>query len=64
MVYSKAMTNVEKKTGIHLKFVYLVKLLSNHYETLTSENFRNTSNFEGWGLILVPYKKSVHANLR
>ena len=36
---------------------YLVKLLSNHQATLSPENIENISNFEGWGLTLVDYKK-------
>ena len=48
-----------KITGIHLKFVYLIKLLSNRYATLIRENLENTSNLEGWGLILVANKKGA-----
>ena len=40
--------------------VYLAKLLSNREATLSSENFENTSNFGGWSLILVAFKKSVN----
>ena len=36
----------EKTTGIHLKFVYLVKLLSNCYATLSPKSLKNTSNFK------------------
>ena len=38
---------------------YLVKLLSNHWTTLSPENLENISNFEGWGLTLVAYRKRV-----
>ena len=38
---------------------YLVKLQSNHYTTLNPENLENKSNFDGWGLTLNAYKKSV-----
>lgn len=30
-----------KKTGKHLKFVYLVKLISNRHATLSSEKLEN-----------------------
>ena len=36
---------------------YLVRLLNNHLATLSTKNFENISNFEGWGLSLVAYKK-------
>ena len=39
--------------------IYLVKLRSNHYAALSPENLENISNFEGGGLTLVAYKKSV-----
>ena len=42
---------------VHLKFVYLVKILSNHEVILSPENLENGSNFEGWGLTIVAYKK-------
>ena len=44
-------------TGIYLKFVYLVKLLSDPEETVSPEFLENASSFEGWGLTLVTYKK-------
>ena len=44
-------------TRIHLKFVYLVKLLSNRLATLSPENLEIKKTFEGWGLTLVAYKK-------
>ena len=44
--------------------IYLVKLLSNHKATLKPGNLENTSNFEGWDLTLVAYKKSGRAFLR
>ena len=58
------MTNVEKSLEfvyyIHLKFVYLVKLLSNkHLSNFEAKNLKNASNFEGWGLTLFTYEKSV-----
>ena len=49
-----------KITGIHLKLVYLVKLLSNRSATLSPKNLENPSNFEGWCLNLVAYKKGVY----
>ena len=39
-----------------LKFVYLVKLLSNREANLSPESFENAGNFEGWGVTLVAYK--------
>ena len=48
-----------KFTGIHLKFVYLVKLLGNRYATSSPKNFENANNFEGRGLTLIAYKQSV-----
>ena len=42
---------------MQLKFAYLVKLLSKHQANLSSKNL--TSNFEGWRLTLVAYKKRV-----
>ena len=36
---------------------YLVKLLSRHQVPLSPENLDNIRDFEGWGLILVAYKK-------
>ena len=42
---------------MYLKFVYLVKLLSNPKVTLSSENLENTNNFEGCDLTLLVYKK-------
>ena len=36
---------------------YLVKLLSNHYATLSPLNFENISNFEGRSLTLTAYEK-------
>ena len=36
---------------------YLVKLLDNHWATLSTKNVENISKFEGWGLTLVAYKK-------
>ena len=36
---------------------YLVKLLSNHYATLSPKNLENISNSEGWSLTLVAYLK-------
>ena len=38
---------------------YLVKLLSNHYATLSPLNFENISNFEGRSLTLTAYEKRV-----
>ena len=38
---------------------YLVKLLDNHWASLSSGYLENISNFEGLGVTLVPYKKSV-----
>ena len=38
---------------------HLVKLLSNHKATFSPENLENISNFEGWGLTLAAYKKSI-----
>ena len=46
-------------TGIHLKMVYLIKVLRNCQATLTSENLENRNNFEGWDLTLVAYKKCI-----
>ena len=46
-----------KVTGIQLKFICLVKQLSSCQATLSPENLKNTSNFEGSGLTLVAYKK-------
>ena len=43
--------------GIHLKFVYFVKVLSKDSANLCLENLENTSSFENWGLTLVAYKK-------
>ena len=40
---------------IHFKFVYLVKLLSNRYATLSPENIENISSFEDWSLTLIPH---------
>ena len=41
---------------------FLVKLISNHYATLSPKKLENISNFEGWNLILVVYiKKCRHA---
>ena len=48
-------TNAKKITVIHLKFVYLVEIQSNHKATLSSENLENKVNFEDWGLTLVNY---------
>ena len=33
--------------------------MRNRYVTLNLENLENTCNFEGWGLTLIAYKKSV-----
>ena len=49
-----------KITGTQLTFVYLVKLLSNHWATLSPENYENISNFKDWGLTLVVYKRKVY----
>ena len=54
-----SITNAKKIIGIHLKFFYLVNLLSYREAALSPENLENTSNFEGLGLTLVAYKKSV-----
>ena len=45
------------KMKIYLRFVYLVKLLSNRCATASPKNYENTSDFKGWGLALVAYKK-------
>ena len=45
-----------KITGIHLKFIYLVKLRSNRQATLSLENLKSKNNFEAWGLTLVLIK--------
>ena len=37
-----SMTNGEKITGIHLKFIYLVKLTRNSQATLSPENLEAT----------------------
>ena len=37
---------------------YLVKPLSNHLGTVSLKNLENISNFQGWGLIFVAYKKN------
>ena len=42
-----------------MKFVCLVKLLTNHEATLSPQNSENTSKFEDWGLPLVAYKIQV-----
>ena len=42
--------------GIHLKFIYLVKLRSNRQATLSLENLKSKNNFEAWGLTLVLIK--------
>ena len=42
---------------MYLKFVYLVKIFSNHSGTLRPKYLENTSNFEGWSLTLVAYQK-------
>ena len=39
---------------------YLIKLLSNREANLSPEDLGNISNFEGWGLSLVAYKKTVY----
>ena len=56
-----------KITGIHWKFVYLVKITAQKMKfsiwgTLSPEHLENTNNFEGWGLSLVAYikKNCVH----
>ena len=54
-----SMTNAKKITGIHLKFVRLIKLLSNSYGNLSHKNLENTSNFEGWDMTLVALKTSA-----
>ena len=38
---------------------HLVKLLRNHWATVSPENLGNISNIECWGLTLVAYKKSL-----
>ena len=44
---------------------YLVKILSNHWATLSPEKLENISNFEGWDLNLVAYmRKSIDCNLK
>ena len=48
-----------KITWIHFKFVYLVKLLSNRWATLSPKNLKNTANAGGLGVTPVPYKKSL-----
>ena len=45
-----------KITGIHLKFVYLVKPLIYRQTNLSPENLEDTNNFESCGLTLVAYK--------
>ena len=45
-----------KITGIHLKFIYLVKLRSNRQATLSLENLKSKNNFEAWGLTLMLIK--------
>ena len=42
--------NAKKITGMHLKFVCLVKLLSNPEASLSRENPENKGNFEDWDL--------------
>ena len=44
-------------TGMHLKCVYLVKLLINCQASFSPEILENTSNFKGWGLTLLAYIK-------
>ena len=45
-----------KEKGLRYKYSkagnmgYMVKLLSNHKETLSTKNLKNIGNFEGWGL--------------
>ena len=41
---------------------YLVKLLSNHYATLSPKNLENISNFKGWSLIVVACKEVQSKN--
>ena len=48
-----SMASAEKITRIHLKFVYLVKLLSNCWATLIRKDLENASNFKDWGMTLV-----------
>ena len=38
-------------------------VLGNYKATLSPENLENASNFEGWSLTLVPYKKGVMVKL-
>ena len=40
-----SMTNAKKITGIKLKFVYLVKLLTNRWAASSSVNLENISKF-------------------
>ena len=49
-----------KVTEIHLKFVNLVKIISNCKATLSPENLKCTSNFESWCLTLFVYKKKCN----
>ena len=49
-----------KVTEIHLKFVNLVKIISNGKATLSPENLKCTSNFESWCLTLFVYKKKCN----
>ena len=43
--------------GIQLKCFYLVKLLSCHQAILNLENLEKITNFEGWDLTAIAYKR-------
>ena len=49
--------------GSQTKIIALVKLVSSHSVTLRSENVGNITNFDGWCLTLVAYKKVWKNNL-
>ena len=52
----------QKILGKHKKNVYSATILSNYYATLSPENLENISNFKGWGLTVVAYKKKKKCN--
>ena len=53
----------QKTTGRQIKFVHLVKLVSNRSASSSPESFEKTSNFESWGLTLAACKKGYWYNV-